>query len=81
MSVFSPAGLPLENAKDRAFYIYHSPEDRVCRYRIAQQAERTLKMHGAKVELATYSGGHGWRGPLYQDLRTGIEWLEQNAPE
>ena len=81
MSVFRTTGLPLESAKDRAFYLYHSPEDRVCPYRMAQQAERTLKMHGAKVELATYSGGHGWRGPLYQDLRTGIEWLEQNAPE
>ena len=79
MSVFRTTGLPLENAKDRLFYLYHSPEDRVCPYRMAQQAERVLKMNGAKVELATYSGGHGWRGPLYQDIHAGLEWLEQNA--
>ena len=78
MSVFRPAGLPLDAAKDHAFYLYHSPEDRVCPYRMAEQASSLLAKNGAKVELATYAGGHGWRGPIYNEIRAGLEWLEEN---
>ena len=79
MSVFRPDWLPdLKAAKGHAYYLYHSPDDRVCPYRMAQQAEKDLTAAGAKVVLKTYAGGHGWRGPLYADLRAGIEWLEKN---
>jgi predicted esterase len=79
MSVFKPETLPdLKAAKGHAYYLYHSPDDRVCPYRMAEQAEKDLTKTGAKVSLKTYAGGHGWRGPLYADLRTGIEWLEKN---
>lgn len=79
MSVFKPDQLPeLKGAKGHPFYLYHSPDDRVCPYRMAEQAEKELGKAGAKVKLVEYEGGHGWRGPLYDDLKAGIEWLERN---
>jgi predicted esterase len=79
MSVFHPGGLPpLSNAKGRAYYIYHSKEDRTCPYRMADTAAAELLENGAKAKLITYPGGHGWRGPVYDDIRAGIEWLEKS---
>jgi hypothetical protein len=45
---------------------------------MAEQARDRLTENGAKVHLATYDGGHGWRGDLYSDIGKGIEWLEKN---
>jgi predicted esterase len=79
MSVFNPQFLPpLKQAKGQAYYLYHSQEDRVCPYRMAVQAGKTLTANGAKVQLQTYDGGHGWRGNIFDDIRTGIQWLEKN---
>lgn len=79
MSVFKPDLLPpLEKAKGHAYFLYHSPDDRVCPFRMAEQAEKDLKKNGAVVKLMTYQGGHGWRGDLYDNIRDGIEWLEKN---
>jgi predicted esterase len=79
MSVFNPRYLPpLANAKGKAFYLHHSPDDQVCPFRMAEKAAADLKTNGATVELHTYAGGHGWQGNLYDDIRTGIEWLEGN---
>lgn len=79
MSVYKPQQLaPLSRAKGRSFYLYQSPMDRVCPFRFAEQAVRELKNEGAAVELKTYSGGHGWRGPVFPDIRAGMEWLEAN---
>jgi RNA polymerase sigma factor (sigma-70 family) len=78
MSVFKPDQLPpLENAKKRAVYIYHSQEDDICPYFMAEQAAETLRASGATVQLTTYDGGHGWRGPVYDNIRAGIDWLEE----
>jgi RNA polymerase sigma factor (sigma-70 family) len=80
MSVFNPKFLPpLKGAKGHAYYLYHSPGDRVCPYRMAEQARTSLAENGAKVHLETYEGGHGWRGDVYADIRTGVEWLEKNG--
>ena len=80
MSVFKPDQLPkLDAAKGHAYYLYHSPDDRICPYRMAEQAEKELAKAGAKVKLVDYAGGHGWRGPLYDDIATGIKWLEGSA--
>lgn len=80
MSVYKPDQLPkLDSAKGHAYYLYHSPADRVCPYRMAEQAAKELKEAGAKVKLVDYNGGHGWRGALYDDIATGIKWLEGNA--
>jgi RNA polymerase sigma factor (sigma-70 family) len=80
MSVFNPRLLPpLDKAKGRAYYLYHSPQDRVCPYRMAQQAAKDLQANHARVKLVTYEGGHGWRAGLYQHIRRGVEWLEENG--
>jgi predicted esterase len=79
MSVFKPNLLPsLEKAEGHAYYLYHSPDDRVCPYRMAEQAEKDLTKAGAKVKLESYEGGHGWRGNLYDNIREGVVWLEKN---
>ncbi len=81
MSVFRPELLGKSPAlKGRRYYLYHSPEDRVCPFRMAQTAHEFLKSKGAEVQMATYRGGHGWRSPtLYADIRRGLEWLDRSA--
>lgn len=78
-SVFHRGALPsLKKARGRAFFLDHSPEDKVCPYPQAQQAEKVLKKVGAKVKLVTYDGGHGWKGRVYDRISTGIRFLEKN---
>jgi predicted esterase len=80
MSVFFPQQLPpLSNAKGRAFYLYQSPQDEKCRLFHAEKARDALKDAGAKVELRTYEGGHGWTGDTFADIRRGFEWLEKQS--
>jgi len=77
MSVFNPQYLPpLENAKGRAFAIQHSPEDRVCPFRMAKDAEEQLTKHGAQVKFMEYPGGHGWHGNVYGLIRENLDWLK-----
>ena len=80
MSVFNPRFLPpLKGAKGHAYYLYHSPDDRVCPYRMAGQAKTRLAENGARVRLEDYEGGHGWRGNVFDDIHRGVEWLEKHA--
>jgi len=80
MSVFKPDLLPdLKAAKGHAYYLYHSPDDRICPHRMAVAAEKQLKEAGAAITLTTYDGGHGWRGNVFDDVKTGMEWLEKNT--
>lgn len=77
MSVFKPDGLgPLEGAKGHAYFIDHSPDDKVCPFWMAKKANETLRKYGAKTRLVTYKGGHGWRGDMYGRIQKGIRWLE-----
>jgi predicted esterase len=79
MSVFKPHELrSLEAAKGHGYFIYHSPEDKICPFDMAKEARRVLGEKGAKVKLITYDGGHGWRGSIYSRIRYGIRWLEKN---
>jgi predicted esterase len=79
MSVFKPELLPpLEKAKGHGYFLYHSPDDRVCPYRMAEQAVKDLEKSAATVKLTTYEGGHGWRGGLYADIQEGVSWLEKH---
>ncbi len=83
MSVWKPKQLPkLTVAKGHAFYLLHSPDDRIP-IAMAKSARDELGKAGAKVELAEYEGGHGWHGDVYGMMRTGIAWLETNhaAPD
>jgi len=82
MSVFNPRFLPpLDLAKGKAYYLWHSPDDRVCPYRMARDAENQLREKGAAVKLETYPGGHGWRGNVFGALRNGVSWLEEQTQQ
>lgn len=81
MSVYKPRSLPLKRAQGHAYYLYHSPDDRVCPFRMAQQAASELEKNGAQVKLATYDGGHGWQGPVYDDVRAGLVWLDEHRDQ
>jgi hypothetical protein len=78
MSVFHPDKLDLTTAKGQAYYLYQSKDDKVTPFSHAEKAKEQLEKQEAKVELATYEGGHGWKGPIYKDLRAGFDWLEKN---
>jgi predicted esterase len=81
MSVFRPNLLPpLENAKGHAYYLLHSPDDFIP-LSMAQKAHDTLQEKGAKVQMATYEGGHGWHGDVFGNIRKGIAWLEEKHAE
>ena len=80
MSVFYPDSLKgLKNAKGHRYYIYHSPDDRVCAYRMAEEAKEVLAKNKASVEFESYKGGHGWFGDIFGSLRKGFEWLESRG--
>jgi RNA polymerase sigma factor (sigma-70 family) len=79
MSVFDPEWLPdLAGAKGHAYYLYHSPGDRLCPYRMAAQAEKDLTRAGARVKFVAYEGGHGWGRLPYVSIKAGLKWLESN---
>lgn len=81
-SVFKPDQLPpMKQAKGRAFYIEHAPDDRVCPYRLAELARDTLKGAGANVKFAPYRGGHGWRVDVWGRMRRAFTWLEKTQPD
>ncbi len=46
---------------------------------MAEQARKALEENGAKVQLETYAGGHGWHNSVYGHIRKGIDWLEKTA--
>ena len=46
---------------------------------MARRAEKELTKAGARVNLATYKGGHGWGGSVYERIRKAITWLQENA--
>jgi predicted esterase len=79
MSVFRPQWLPsLAQARGEVYFLDHSPDDAVCDFALAKEAERLLTRQGAKVQLVTYEGGHGWHGDVFGRLRKGFAWLEKN---
>lgn len=80
MSVFDQKQLPpLSAAKEHAYYIEHSPDDKICPFWMAEKARSELSKAGGKVEFSKYEGGHGWRGDAYGRMRKAILWLEKNA--
>ena len=80
MSVFNKTLSALSaHAKGHAYYIEHSPDDKVCPFWMANWAKRELTQAGAKVNLSTYKGGHGWKGNVYERIRKAIKWLEENT--
>jgi predicted esterase len=79
MSVFHPQQYPpAENARGRAFYLLHSPDDWIP-MRFPEHAKRTLDEAGVTVTLQTYEGGHSWRGDAFGIIHRGITWLEEQT--
>lgn len=82
MSVFFPETLPsLDKAKGKAYYLFHSPEDRTCTFPNAERALSRLQEKGAEVTLKRYEGGHGWSTDPYGNIRAGMAWLEERVTE
>ncbi|MHC4401846.1 MAG: alpha/beta hydrolase [Planctomycetota bacterium] len=85
MSRFLPGCyVETDRLKGKAYYLYHSPEDRICPFAEAELAAKTLKEHGVEVKLISYKGGHGWQPyTFYGDrIKEGILWLKDlNAIE
>lgn len=77
MIVFNPRWLPpLENAEGKGYFLWHSREDKVCPFRMAEDARVRLSESGASTVLETYAGGHGWRVDPFGAIRSGVTWLE-----
>jgi predicted esterase len=70
---------PLKFAKDRPYYIFHSPDDEVCKFELAQRAAADLKEAGAKVKLVEYPGGHGWTSDPFANISAGVAWMEEQT--
>ena len=80
MSVFKPKLLPnAANAKGRSIYILHSPDDRVCPYRMAKEGAEALSKAKVRSTLVNYEGGHGWHGNVFGNIRAGLEWLDSSV--
>ncbi len=80
MSVFKAEKLgPLTQARGHAYFIEHSPQDKVCPFAMAEEAVRVLTAEGAKAKFNQYAGGHGWRGNIYPRITAAIQWLEENT--
>jgi len=80
MSVFYPSRLPsLDGAKGKPFFIDHSPDDKTCEFKLAEEARDALKKAGAEVEFVTYEGGHGWKGDIWGRMKKGIAHLTKHA--
>ncbi len=78
MSVFKPEHMEsLKRAKGMAYYILHSPGDFIS-MDFPKTAVARLSKKKAKVELATYEGGHGWHGDVWGNMRAALDYLEQN---
>lgn len=80
MSIFYPGMFPpLERAKGRPYFIFHSPEDEVCKFELAKRAEAELTEAGANVKLAEYPGGHGWTSDPFGNISAGVAWMEEQT--
>ncbi len=79
MSIFRPDSRALKRAEGHAYFIYHSPTDKVCRFSMARQAATTLEKQGAETKLVEYLGGHGWHGNVFEDIRSGLAWLVERT--
>jgi predicted esterase len=75
MSIFNP-GLfgSTTDLKTKRFYLLHSPQDFIPIAQ-AKDGEATLTRMKVPVHLATYEGGHGWHGPVYDEIADGLKFL------
>ncbi|UCF44306.1 MAG: hypothetical protein JSV99_05170 [Planctomycetota bacterium] len=82
MSAFEPERLPpLEQAKGRAYVLFHSATDETYPFSMARQARDKLKEKGAKVLLLKHRGKESWQEKPYRQIRLGITCLERDHSE
>ena len=75
MAVFRPDFLGGAKALNVGrFFLYHSPEDPISMTN-PEAAKADLEARGVPVRLLTYPGGHGWTGPVWKDLASGLAYL------
>jgi predicted esterase len=75
-SGFYPDRFPsLTRAKGHRYYLMQSPTDEITEFHHAETARDALEKKGAKVNLVSYEGGHGWRGNFWPQIKSGFEWL------
>ena len=75
MSVFNPQSFAgAHHLKIARFYLLHSPQDFIPMSH-PDAAKAALSKLGVPVKLDTYEGGHGWRGPVYDEIRAGFDFL------
>jgi predicted peptidase len=81
MSVFRENWLPkrLRSYKNQRFFLYHSPDDEVCKLDLARKAEERLKKEKAEVKFEEYPGGHGWTQGVgsFDTIKKAFEWLSR----
>ena len=83
MSIFYPGMFPpLERAKDRPYYIFHSPEDEVCKFELAKRAEAALNETDSAIGFEMLSQAiHQARGCFERwglasgEMGNHIQWL------
>ena len=73
--------LTLDPEVNKSFYFWHSPDDVICPFTEAENANKALSKLGASTVLRTYKGGHGWVPfTLYGDrIKEAIEWMRLPA--
>lgn len=82
MSAFEAERLaPLEQAKGRAYVLFHSAKDESYPFSKAQQACDKLKEKGAKASLLKHRGKQNWQDKPYRQIRLGIKLLERDHSE
>ncbi|MCC7066162.1 MAG: carbohydrate binding domain-containing protein [Planctomycetes bacterium] len=70
----------LAAVKGRRIQLDQSPDDKVTQFSHAQKAYEALTKAGALVQVASYTGGHGWLDAPLPRLRKGLEWLFGDKP-
>ena len=73
----------LQKAKDKRYYLWHSPQDNVCPYADAETAAKVLTERGALTILKTYDGGHGWipNTSYAERIKEALTWFRAPASE
>jgi len=61
-------------ARGRAVYVLHSPQVFIA-LDFAKAAVKELARAGARTQLVTYEGGHGWHGDVFGMIGAGLRWL------
>jgi predicted esterase len=76
MAVFRPKDFStFKSIAGKRLFLLHSPEDKVCPYSMAKEAQTTLSAAGGDLRMLDYAGGHGWQGDVKTNIRTGMDWL------